>query len=328
MGTAATRHPGEDFTAYWIRLFEHKDEYGLTCSDIAMLLNAEQGTDFGESKWRKDYTMFNRGREYERKIAGVQAANKILCLSDFHVPFQLPLSTFAEYTGIVDTLVLNGDIGDCQAISKFPKLYRISPMEELIQTRHYMIELIELIHPKRVICNFGNHDVRFQNYIAKSIDTDLLELMPQTSLELIIVDGFHHYDKRDHTKTFYAPLTEVLDDVEIIYSDNWFCQVGDTIFCHPYAFSSAMMQTANKAMQYFRNEGAQFKQLVMAHTHRVGSYKVGDTMLYEQGCCCDVTKLHYGDGKLSLSQKEGFLYFGQDALGHTIQSSVRLVPLN
>ncbi len=325
---AFRRSPSEDFTAYWIRLFENKNEYGLTCSDIASLLNKEGGVDYGESKWRKDYAMFTAGREYERKVSGLQADNRILCLSDFHVPFHLPSSVFSRYAGRVDTLVLNGDIGDCQAISKFPKAYRISPMEELIETRKYIIELVDTIKPKRVYCLYGNHDIRFQNYLSKHLDTDILELMPQTSLELIFVDGFHHYDKREHTKIFYPPLVDVIDDVELNYVNNWYMQLGDTIFCHPVAFSSQMMQTANKAMQYFRNEGFCFKQLVMAHTHRIGSYKIGDTMIYEQGCCCDVDKLHYGDGHLTPSQKEGFLYFGQDMAKSTIPSSVELVSLN
>lgn len=322
------RQTGETFIDYWIRLFEHKDEYGLTCDVIASLLNADQETNYTESKWRKDYTMFTRGREYERKVSGSQASERILCLSDFHVPFQLPVETFASYAGVADTLVLNGDIGDCQAISKFPKAYRISPMEELIRTRQYLIELIEYISPKKVICTYGNHDIRFQHYLAKNLDSDILELMPQTSLELIFVDGFRHYDKRTHAKVAYAPLTEVFEDIQIEYVDNWFCQIGDTIFCHPYAFSSAMMKTADKAMSYFRNEGYTFQTLVMAHTHRVGSYKVGNTMLYEQGCCCDVTQLHYGDGKLTPSQKEGFIYLGQDIHGKTIPSTVRLTSLN
>lgn len=322
------RRSGESFTEYWIRLFEHKDEYGLTCTEIAELLNADQGTDYGECKWRKDYAMFSRGREYERKHMGVEAAHRILCLSDFHVPFQLPVETFADYAGRIDTLVLNGDIGDCQAISKFPKTYRISPMEELIKTRSYLIELVDYLKPKHVIVTYGNHDIRFQNYLAKNLDTDLLELMPQTSLELIVQDGFTHYDKILRTKIWYEPLESVFDDIEIVYEDNWWTQIGDTIFCHPYAFSSSMMKTADKAMQYFRNEGYQFNTLVMAHTHRLGSYKVGDTMLYEQGCCCNVNKLHYGDGKLTPSQKEGFIYLGQDAYGKTIPSTVQLVSLN
>ena len=322
------RLPTEDFTSYWIRLFENKNGYGLTCSDIAALLNREGGVDYGESKWRKDYAMFTAGREYERKRSGIQANDRILCLSDFHVPFQLPTSTFADYAGRVDTLVLNGDIGDCQAISKFPKVYRISPMEELIETRKYIIDLIDTIKPKRAFCLYGNHDIRFQSYLSKQLDTDILELMPQTSLELIFVDGFHHYDKREHTKIYYPPLSEVIDDVKLNYVNNWHMQLGDTIFCHPMAFSAQIMQTSNKAMQYFRNEGFKFKQLIMAHTHRIGSYKIGDTMIYEQGCCCDVTKLHYRDGQFTPSQKEGFIYFGQDLSGRSIPQTTELVSLN
>lgn len=322
------RQTGESFTDYWIRLCEHKDEYNLTYDRIAELLNADQGTSYTECKWRKDYAMFSRGREYERKHMGSIADNRILCLSDFHVPFALPVDTFVDYAGKVDTLVLNGDIGDCQAISRFPKAYRISPMEELIQTRNYLVELIRMLQPKKVVCTYGNHDVRFQNYLAKNLDSDLLELMPKTSLELLLVDGFTHYDKRLHTKVWYDPIQSIFPEIDIVYTDNWWCQIGDAIFCHPYAFSSAMMKTADKAMQYFRNEGRQFSILVMAHTHRLGSYKVGNTMLYEQGCCCNVKQLHYGDGKLTPSQKEGFIYFGQDLHGRTIPDTVKLVSLN
>lgn len=322
------RQTGEPFTDYWIRLCERKDAYGLTYDKIAELLNADQGTNYTECKWRKDYAMFSRGREYERRHMESAADNRILCLSDFHVPFSLPVDTFVDYAGKVDTLVLNGDIGDCQAISKFPKTYRVSPMEELIQARSYLVELIGMLQPKEVVCTYGNHDIRFQNYLAKNLDTDLLELMPQTSLELLLVDGFMHYDKRSHTKVWYDPIRSIFPDMDITYVDNWWCQIGDAIFCHPYAFSSAMMKTADKAMQYFRNEGHRFQTLVMAHTHRLGSYKVGNTMLYEQGCCCDVEQLHYGDGKLTPSQKEGFIYLGQDIHGNTIPDTVKLVSLN
>lgn len=322
------RNQGEPFTDYFVRLFEHKDEYGLCCDEIAVLLNDEQGTDYGESKWRKDYAMFSKGRAYERSLRDGSIANRILCLSDFHVPFQLPVETFADYAGRVDTLVLSGDIGDCQSLSKFPKAYRVSPMEELIETRSYLITLIDYIKPKKVVVLYGNHDIRFQSYLAKNLDSDILELMPQTSLELIFVDGFKHYDKRLLAKVSYPALKDVIEDVEIDYIGNWHTQIGDTIFCHPIAFSGGIMKTAEKAMGYFRNEGSDFSTLVLAHTHRIGSYKMGDTMLYEQGCCCDVNKLHYGDGKLTPSQKEGFIYFGQDINGHTIASSVELVALN
>ena len=255
-------------------------------------------------------------------------AIRILSLSDLHIPFQKPLDTFESYCGKVDILQLNGDLSDCQAISKFNKAYRISPIEELISTREYLIELIDLLKPKTVVVNYGNHDIRFQNYLSKNLDTDILELMPKTSLELIFEDGFHHYDKRYGSKTQMVPIKDIFPDVDIRYVDSWYSLIGDTIFCHPFAFSSQPMKTAEKAMEYFRNEGFAFKTLVMAHTHRIGQYKIGNTTLIEQGCCCDTKQLHYGDGGLVKSQKEGFVYLCQDADGHTIPELTKITYLN
>lgn len=253
---------------------------------------------------------------------------RILSISDLHIPFQKPAETFKLYSGKVDVLQLNGDLSDCQAISKFNKTYRVSPMEELIETRQYLIELIELIRPKKVVVTYGNHDIRFQNYMSKNLDTDILELMPKTSLELVFVDGFTHYNKRYGTKAYYEALDKVFPDISIVYTDSWFAQIGDAIFCHPHAFSSQPMKTAENAMNYFRNEGYVFNTLVMAHTHRTGQYKIGNTTLIEQGCCCDTKQLHYCDGALIRSQKEGFVYICQNDDGKTIADLTKITYLN
>jgi len=322
------RQKNEDYTDYFVRLFENKNLYGINTVDISKLLNYETGNDFGESTYRKHYKSFNMGRIYERTKDESGIYKRILSISDFHIPFQLPVETFKDYVGCVDILQLNGDLSDCQAISKFPKTYRVSPMEELIETRQYILALIELIKPKKVSINYGNHDLRFQSYFAKNLDTDLLELMPKTSLELIFVDGFKHYNKLERTKIEYKPLIEVIDDVEIEYTDNWFSQIGQTIFCHPLAFSSGILKTSEKAMLYFRNEGYNFTSLIMAHTHRVGEYVIGNTTIYEQGCVCDVKAINYSDGALVNSQKEGFIYICQDKNGNIIKDKTKLVCLN
>ena len=291
-------------------------------------------------QWRDDETTYRDESSYRKKynVAKLFYNNvfcddssvfrTILSISDLHVPFQKPIETFSDYVGKVDILQLNGDIGDCQAISRFSKTYRVSPMEELIKTRQYIIELINYLNPKKVVINYGNHDLRFQNYFAKNLDTDLLELMPKTSLELIFVDGFTHYNKQQMTKVKYEPLKDVMTDCEIEYVDNWYCQIGKTIFCHPCAYSSAMMKTAENAMTYFRNESYDFTSLIMAHTHKVGEYHVGNTTLYEQGCCCDTSKMNYSDGKLYKSQKEGFIFISQDKNGNIISDKTKLVCLN
>ena len=126
----------------------------------------------------------------------------------------------------------------------------------------------------------------------------------------------------------YKSLVEVYEDINIEYTQNWHCQIGNTIFCHPKAFSSGMMATAKKAMDYFRNENKQFNSLVMAHTHRIGEYIIGNTTIYEQGTCCDTTKNNYHDGSLVNSQKQGFIYLCQDSDGNVLRDKTKLEVIN
>ena len=258
----------------------------------------------------------------------VNNQTRILCISDCHCPFELPIETFNDYVGKVDILHLNGDIFDMQSISKFSKSYRIPVMEEILSGREYIINLINLIKPKKVIANYGNHELRFERFLSAKLENDLVELMPNTVLDLVFFEGVNRYDKRKNVKEYYEPLTKVFPNIEIEYTKNWWNKIGETIFCHPLAFKSVPMGTSEKAMQWFRNEGEIFTSLVMAHTHRVGEYTIGSTTLYEQGCCCDIKKCSYSGGRFVNSQKEGFLYLIQDDKGKVIKNASQLVCLN
>ena len=293
----------------------------LEWDEIAELI----GEDCSGDHLRKTAYGMKEYHEYISNKDGV--ATRILSISDSHVPFNLPVSTFIQYANKVDVLQLNGDILDMQSISKFPKTYRVSVMEEMIQGRQYIIDLIELIKPKRVVINYGNHEIRFSAYISKNIDTDLLELMPQTALDLICDDGFHHYDKRNKCKVWYEPLSEVFSDIDFEYTKDWKCKIGKTIFCHPSAFSSGMMKTAEKAMQYFLTQDRNFESLVMSHTHQIGKYVKGGITLYEQGTTSDTSKQSYTDGRLYNPQQMGYLYMCQDKDGNVIDDKTKLIIL-
>lgn len=300
-----------------------------TWDDIAKQLNTEfGGLDVSSSCYRKCFQYYMLMNNALKAKGETAVATRILSISDTHVPFELPIDTLSAYKGRVDILQLNGDICDCQAISKFGKVYRVSPMEEIIKARKYVMDMIEYIQPKKVVVTYGNHDIRFQNYLAKNLDNEIAELMPKTSLELIFVDGFTHYNKREGTKSWYASINQLFPYVEIDYADNWWTQIGDTIFAHPSAFSSGILKTAEKAMHFFRNEGLMFSELVMAHTHRVGEYYIGNTRIIEQGAFSDVSKNNYSNGQLYNSQKEGFVYLCQDINGKTIREKTELVALN
>lgn len=71
--------------------------------------------------------------------------------------------------------------------------------------------------------------------------------------------------------------------------------------------------------------GYDFNCLVMAHTHRLGSYKIGNTTMYEQGAACETQKMRYGDGALVNSQQQGCIYVCLDKDGYNIESATKLV---
>ena len=313
------REQNEGYYDYMIRLISNKKEYNLTWPAIAELLNRVNGQNFSDSTYRTFYSAFREGQRYAGgETFSLRSAKKILSISDLHVPFQLPVSTFEEYAGRIDVLQINGDVVDCSGISKFPKSYRQSPMDEIVEARKYLIELLEYLQPAEVYVVYGNHDTRFEKYLSKHLDSDILELMPRTSLEIIFEDGFTHYEKKSRTKTTYEPLKDVFEDIDIHFYDRWWCQIGDTVFCHPLTYKSGMMKTAEAAMMYFRNEGFSFTRLVMAHSHRVGSYVIGNTTIHEQGACCHTEDMQYLDGSLTASQKQGYIYLEQDAAGKTL----------
>lgn len=326
------RWAGESELDYFVRLFENKTKYGLSSKDVADLLNNEFGTSYDESTYRKKFADFNRGRIYERECGTQQVNQRILAVSDFHVPFHLPIDTFKGYANNIDLLIINGDLLDCQSISKFSKKYRINLIDEMIEARQYIMDLIDMLYPKKVIFVKGNHEHRLLSYLTDKLNEDLLNIMPDSPLDLIINDGFKNRDRFNKTEVFYQPLVEVYNgrDIEIIYNGDWWYMCGNVIFAHPLAYSSSILKTTEKAVSYFahQNNTKHFTSVILGHTHRVGFYKIGDIRMYEQGCCCKTEKLDYADGKLQSPQQKGFMYIALDNNGDIIENKTQLISID
>lgn len=329
---AIIRRDYESHDDFFVRVGMMVMDGKLTWQMAADIFNRDTGRNYGECSYRKRFKAFWQGMQYQKKNGIGHEADgvktRILSISDLHIPFEKPIEIFKDYCGKIDVLQINGDLIDCYSISKYPKTYRVSPIEEMIQARQYLIDLIEYIRPQKVLVNYGNHELRLGAYLAKHLDNELQELMPETAFDYIFVDGFTHYDRKTRAKVKYPPLCDVFDDIDVTYTGTWYSQYRNILFVHPRAFSSGMMKTAEKAMLWFRNEGFQFDTLVMSHTHRLGMYKIGNTVIYEQGCCCDTKKVLYNDGNLINSQKEGFLVIGLDEKGKIIEDKTHLVTLN
>lgn len=234
------RRDYENHDDFMVRVGQMVMDGKLTWAMAADIFNKDTGKDFGECAYRKHFKSFWQGMQYQKEVAAQHDDGKaktcILSISDLHIPFQKPVETFREYAGKVDVLQINGDLLDNQGTSRFSKMYRVSPIEEMVVARQYVIDLIEMLRPKKVLVNYGNHELRLGQYLAKHLDNELQELMPETAFDYIFVDGFTHYDRKTRAKVKYPPLCEVFDDVEIEYSGTWYSKYGNVYFVHPRAF--------------------------------------------------------------------------------------------
>lgn len=62
------RQNNENEDAYLVRLYSHKEVYGINKYEIAELMNAATGKNCDESKWRKDYAQFLRWDNYRQTM--------------------------------------------------------------------------------------------------------------------------------------------------------------------------------------------------------------------------------------------------------------------
>lgn len=313
----------ESFFEWKLRLIKYKliEKQDIEWQEIVDILKLDCSADHLR---KTSYGIL----EYDNYLKSNGVATRILSISDLHIPFNLPIDIFKDYIGNIDILQLNGDIQDCQSVSRFSKKYRVNFVDEMVETRQYIIDLIEYIKPKKVIINKGNHEDRLLKFLSDKLNSDLLNLMPDSSLDLIINNGFKNIDRKNKTETWYEPIIKVFNNVEIEYTKDWKCKIGRTWFAHPKSYSTGMLKTTEKAVEYFLRIDRDFDSIVLAHTHRIGSYTQGNIHLYEQGCCCKVEDLDYADGFLTIPQQKGFIVVCQNENSELIYDKTKLVKLN
>lgn len=58
------RKENESFKDYHVRLYSNLDTYGISSDEATLLLNKEYGSNYSESKWRKDYGQYVNWKDY------------------------------------------------------------------------------------------------------------------------------------------------------------------------------------------------------------------------------------------------------------------------
>lgn len=108
--------------------------------------------------------------------------NKMLVLSDIHVPFHSKeaLSIAMEYGDSigVDSVYLNGDIADCYAISSFVKKRDLNNFKEELRLVREVLHIISLYFKGcKLYYKIGNHEERY-NRIFSTLDNSVSDLLP------------------------------------------------------------------------------------------------------------------------------------------------------
>ena len=106
-----------------------------------------------------------------------------LLLFDIHIPHEDPVAlkaainyTKKQYDGILQNIILGGDIMDCEALSKFDKNKgTLSFVEEVQRTRAFLDDLQKTFPDTMITYVMGNHEERLEKYILKNAP-DIAEL--------------------------------------------------------------------------------------------------------------------------------------------------------
>ncbi len=238
----------------------------------------------------------------------LKATTKVLSLSDFHVPFdnsEVIEHALANHND-ADILVVNGDLLELYAVSKWPKYKDIMLQWEY----HIAFEWVKLFSEvfKEVYLVLGNHEHRLKSYFSSTIDPVVSFLVDDDILSKLSEGYDFEGDKlvKKHAFNNVHYQSGLL---------NWYTKIGKCIFAHPRMFSSIPMRTGIKAAEYFTGK-EDFQAIVIGHTHKLGEIIWRDKLIIEQGCCC-VPMDYEADGKLKyLPQAFGYAVVYMDKEGN------------
>jgi len=211
--------------------------------------------------------------------------NDILLLSDIHVPYHnIPALTLALKYGLennVNTILLNGDVIDFYAISRFEKDPRKRNFgHEVLMTRQFLATLRKLFPNAAIYYKCGNHDVRYDHYIMRNAP-DLLGIN-EFSFESLM-----HLDQLNIT---------FIPDKQIIHA-------GNLTILHGHELGTSVFSPVNIARGLFlrAKDNALCGHHHQASEHSEPNIKGKLTTCWSVACLCElhpdympINKHHHG----------------------------------
>ena len=240
---------------------------------------------------------------------------EVISISDLHIPYQRTdlIEEIVKRHAGADTLVINGDMFDAEAISSFYKHKEVPLIHEYLIAQ----DLLELFSDKfgKVILIDGNHDAGRYTRQLEKLPPPIRFLFRESLMQHLAI-GEKYNSKGERTET--VPYSNVYYAVNATSgSTGWWHREGQAIFCHRLrGFKKNPMANAVHMAQWFRGRGTTFQCLVSGHTHGFGSVIWEQKLVIDQGCLC-LPMEYEANGSANLSpQVLGYAKISLDRDGH------------
>jgi predicted phosphodiesterase len=223
--------------------------------------------------------------------------NNILLLSDIHVPYHnIEALTAALRYGLeheVNTILLNGDVIDFYAISRFEKDPRKRNFgHEVLMTREFLQSLRRLFPHAAIYYKCGNHDARYDYYIMRNAP-DLL------GVDEFSFQSLMHLDKLN---------IEFVPDKQIIHA-------GKLTILHGHELGSSVFSPVNIARGLYLKAK---DSALCGHHHQASEHNEPNingklTTCWSVACLCElhpdylpINKHHHGFAHVQVLDNEDF----------------------
>lgn len=198
--------------------------------------------------------------------------NKILVLSDVHVPYHSieALTAAIEYGKAekINTILLNGDIFDFHKMSRFDKDPRNRNFKEEIEIAHLFLDSLQNEFPNaKIYMKQGNHEYRLESYLK--VKAPELFGMPEFELDVLLKFGSRGIGYIKDKRTIKAGKLNIL---------------------HGHELTGGMIPPVNVARGIFLRT---YTSTMVGHFHRTSHHQEksidGDLVsCWSTGCLCEV----------------------------------------
>lgn len=274
--------------------------------------------------WRRLDEAIGRAARPVKAPPAAGPQERIVVAGDLHAPFHEPAAVAhliaQEGGGKATTLILNGDLQDFYAISRFAKYERVTIEQELAAVDALLGQFSAAFPRVVIVC--GNHDrPRFERQLRTVLSQDMVEVVEfLTGGQL---DPIAMLARR-------YPNVEMARHVVGRHRIGWFYQHGDLLCAHAEKFSRVPGTTLRALHEWFEERRgtlhlAPWRVLVQAHTHQFSMIPwMTDSLLVEGGCLCQ-THGYQLDAKVAgRPQRRGYVTLEQ-VRGRTQLDSVKFV---